>query len=244
MNKLLTSLFLLLSLHAFGQGDTVKLRRNTIKLDITSRWLYRQAFVLSYERVLNHRRSFAIIAGYQNLPETISLGNGITVTRDTRATGFKLGGEYRFYLAKENKYPAPRGVYLGPYVSLNNFHNEREITVDNGGTPGTAQLNSSINVLNMGVQLGYQFVFNDRWSVDLSFLGPALAYYSARLDLTGSNINPDEIASDILNDLINRFPGLGDLIDTGTVKANGTMDAWSAGLRYQIQVGYRFGKKK
>lgn len=243
MKKLLPFIALLLSLQAVGQGDTLGLRRNTIKVDFTSRWLYRQAYVISYERVLNPKRSFAIIAGYQNLPETRYLGNGINVTRDTRASGFKIGAEYRFYLARENKYPAPRGVYLGPYVSFNNFHNEREITVDVGGTPEVANLTAQFNVLNVGVQLGYQFVFNDRWTVDLSFLGPAMSYYSARLDLIGNLPDPDQITNDILKDLISRFPGLGDLLGSGTIASNGKLDAWAAGFRYQLQVGYRFGKK-
>lgn len=245
MKKLLPFLTLLLSMQAFGQSDTLGLRHNTIKLDFTSRWLYRKAYVISYERVLNPRRSFAIIAGYQNLPETGNLGNGINVLRDTRASGFKVGAEYRFYLAKENKYAAPRGVYLGPYLSFNNFHNEREITVNTGGTPENAILSAQINVLNMGVQLGYQFVFNDRWTIDLSFLGPAMSYYSASLDLSGNyTFDPDQIASDILDNLVDRFPGLGDLLGGGTLTSNGRLDAWAAGFRYQLQVGYRFGKHK
>lgn len=245
MRKLLTAFLLLLPLAAFPQ-DTTLTRLNTIKLDFTTRWLYRQAYVLSYERVINHKRSWGILAGFQNLPEVRVLGANINVTRDTRATGFKIGGEYRFYLAKENKFKAPRGVYLGPYLSFNNFHNERDITVDTGGsTPETAVLKSNINVLNIGVQLGYQFVFNDRWTVDLSFMGPAVANYRATMELTGNyTFDPDQISGEILEELINRFPGLGDLISGSTVTSDGRLDTWAAGFRYQLQVGYRFGKKK
>lgn len=245
MRKLLTAFLLLLPLAAFPQ-DTTLTRLNTIKLDFTTRWLYRQAYVLSYERVINHKRSWGILAGFQNLPEVRVLGANINVTRDTRATGFKIGGEYRFYLAKENKFKAPHGVYIGPYISFNNFHNERDITVDTGGpTPEMAILKSNINALNIGVQLGYQFVFNDRWIVDLSFMGPAVANYSATMELTGNyTFDPDQISGEILQDLIDRFPGLGDLISGSTVTSNGRLDTWAAGFRYQVQVGYRFGKKK
>lgn len=123
MKKLTLILALCYPLAGLAQSDTLALRRTTIKIDFTSRWLYREAYVLSYERVLSPKRTLGIIAGYQNLPEARSLGTGIQVTKDTRASGFKFGLEYRFYLAKENKFAAPRGVYIGPYLSFNNFHN-------------------------------------------------------------------------------------------------------------------------
>lgn len=243
MQKLILTMLLLSPLAASAQ-DTLSLRRNTVKLDITTRWLYRQAYVVSYERVVSPKQSWGVIVGFQQLPEARVLAPGVSLNRETRASGYKFGAEYRFYLAKENKYPAPHGVYLGPYVSFNSFRNEREITVDNGGSPEVANLHSEINVLNVGFQLGYQFVFNDRWTIDLSFMGPAVAKYNARLDLTGGTFDPDEIASDILEELINRFPALGEFISSGTATSNGRLDTWAAGFRYQVQVGYRFGKKK
>lgn len=228
------------------QAPETSLRRNTIKLDITSHWLYRDAAVVSYERVINNRRSWSVIAGYQRLPSQSFFGNSVNVKRDASASGLKLGAEYRFYLAKENKFAAPRGVYLGPYFSYNRFQNERNIEVTTSSGPETADLNSSFTVYNMGVQLGYQFVFNDRWTIDLSFMGPSLSFYQAKFDLTGSNFtfDPDEVSNEIVKDLITRFPGLGDLLSGNSLVSSGRLDAWAYGFRYQIQVGYRFGKKK
>ncbi len=242
MRSILLLTAILTSVNAIGQDS---LRRNTIKLDITTRWLYRQAYTLSYERTINPKRTWAVMAGYQLLPEAGTLGPGITAARSTTASGYKLGAEYRFYLAKENKYPAPHGVYLGPYVSFNSFANERNIQVDTGGTPENAILNSHISVLNVGIQLGYQFVFNDRWTIDLSFLGPAISNYRASLSLGGNyTFDPDDISNAIMEDLINKFPGLGDLLAGSTLSSGGKADAWAFGYRYQFQVGYRFGKKR
>lgn len=244
MNKLLVSLFLLLSLQAFGQSDTLKLRRNTIKLDITSHWLYRDAAVVSYERVINARRSWSVIAGYQRLPNQGFFGNSVNVTKDGAASGLKLGAEYRFYLAKENRFPAPRGVYLGPYFSYNRFRNERTIQFTSGTTPEIAEMTSTFSVYNVGIQLGYQFVFNDRWTIDLSFMGPSLSYYQAKFDMSGTyTFDPDDVTNEVLKDLIERYPGLSDLLAGNSVVSNGKMEAWAYGFRYQIQVGYRFGKK-
>ncbi len=227
------------------QSPEMSPRRNTIKLDITSHWLYRDAAVVSYERILNSRRSFSVIAGYQRLPNQGFFGNSVNVKKDASASGLKLGAEYRFYLAKENKFAAPHGVYLGPYFSYNRFQNERTIEVTSGTTPEIANINSRFSVYNMGVQLGYQFVFKDRWTIDLSFMGPSLSFYQARFDLTGNyTFDPDNVTNEILKDLITRFPGLGDLLSGNSIVSNGKLDAWAYGFRYQIQVGYRFGKKK
>ena len=240
------SAFVLCALGSLAQDQTpeTSLRLNTIKLDMTSHWLYRDAVVMSYERIINHRRSWAVIAGYQRLPNQAFFGPIINVKRDQAASGLKFGAEYRFYLAKENKYSAPRGVYLGPYFSYHRFQNERTIEVMSGTTPETAELNSKFNIYNVGIQLGYQFVFNDRWTVDLSFMGPSFSFYQAKFDLEGTyTFDPDAIANEIIKDLINRFPGLGDLLSGSSLVSSGRLDAWAYGFRYQIQVGYRFGKK-
>jgi hypothetical protein len=200
---------------------------------------------LSYERVINARRSWSVIFGYQRLPNQGVFSSSVVVQKDSYASGLKLGAEYRFYLAKENKFAAPHGVYIGPYFSYNRFRNERTIEVTSGTVPETADLTSSFSVYNLGVQLGYQFVFNDRWIIDLSFMGPSFSYYQAKFDLSGNyTFDPDNVTNEILKSLIENYPGLSDLLAGNTVASNGQLDAWAYGFRYQLLVGYRFGKKK
>jgi len=228
--------------------QTTPLRRNTIKLDLTSNLLFRNALNFSYERVRRPNQAYAITLGYQEFPKVTSIGNGIETTDDSKKrTGFKVGGEYRFYLKKENKFQAPHGVYIGPYASYLNFNNERDlrITADDG-TITDAFFKSNINVLNIGVQAGYQFVINDRWSIDLAFIGPSISRYSAKFRLD-SNLDIDdeyEYQNEILQALVDRFPLLDDLIKDKEVNQNGKMDTWSFGYRYQVLIGYRFGHKK
>jgi len=220
-------------------------RKNTIKLDVTSHWLYRNAVILSYERVTKPNQSFSITAGYQEFPRASSLGSGIAVKDDRKRNGTKFGGEYRFYLRKENKYLAPRGVYIGPYFTYHGFSNERTIEVDNNGTPEQVILNSNLKIFNVGVQLGYQFVINNRWAIDLVFVGPSISHYGYKADLSGNyTFNKDDIQNEIILDLIDRFPLLDDLISNEEATAKGRLDVWSYGYRYQLQVGYHFGRKK
>ena len=104
----------------------------------------------------------------------------------------------------------------------------------------------NLSVLNVGFQAGYQFVINDRFTIDLTFIGPSMARYAAKFQLDG-NFTVDEeheYQNEILKALVDRFPGLDELIKNKEVDSNGKVDTWSFGYRYQILIGYRFGHKK
>lgn len=225
-------------------GDST-LRKNTIKLDLTSYWLYRNAVVFSYERVVKPYQSWGITLGYQEFPRLISIGSNITTVEDESARGLKFAGEYRFYLQKDNKYKAPRGVYLGPYLSVLNFKNTRQMEVTTGGVVESAIVDSKIDIINIGVQLGYQFVLNNRWTIDLVFIGPSVSNYRAKFELGGDYTgDPAEITNDIIEALIDQYPGFSELITDKEFTNSGKIDKWAYGYRYQFQIGYHFGRKK
>lgn len=225
-------------------GDSVR-RVNTLKADITSHWLYRNAVVFSYERVIKKNQSFAVTLGSQQFPTMATLGDSIDVTRERQAKGFKAGGEYRFYLMKENKFGPPHGVYLGPYVSYLNFNNTRDIAVNHEGTIENASMTTKLNVLNLGFQLGYQFLINNRWTIDIIFIGPSFSNYKLDMTLDGNyNFNTEDIENAAVKKFIDRFPMLKDLINNKDVSSKGTIDSWAYGYRYQFLVGYHFGRKK
>lgn len=240
-------LFLATSMPAKAQKGDTTLRRNTIKLDITSYWLYRNAIVFAYERVVKNKpyQTWGITAGIQQFPTVFGTIDNVNITRETSAAGIKLGGEYRFYLQKENKYRAPRGVYLGPYTSFHNYSNDRSIEVDNNGVMEYAELKTDLNILNIGVQLGYQFVLNNRWTIDLVFIGPSISNYSFKTSLDGNyTFDPDEITNEVVLKLIDKFPAFEELINEGDFTSKGKTSTWAYGYRYQFQIGYHFGKKK
>lgn len=234
---------------AFGQKSDSSHRLNVIRLDLTSNFLYSEAFILSYERVVKPHQSFVVTAGSEKFPSIRSFGDHVKVKDDRKKAGVKVGIEYRFYLKKENKHHAPRGVYLGPYVSYHNFRNDRLLTYmddDPNQPPIEATFDARLNVLNVGAQLGYQFVLGNRWAIDLMFIGPSVSRYSAKLNLDGnlSDIQLDEAQKEIVDKLVGRFPLLGDVLTEESVTLKGSNSAWSAGWRYQFQVGYHFGRKR
>jgi hypothetical protein len=251
-DKVIQKIVLLFSFFILSQSliaqDMSGIRKNTIKLDLTSNIIFRNSYNFTYERVTRPDQTFCVTVGYQQFPKFLSLGSGIETTDDSKKrTGFKIGGEYRFYLKKENKYQAPHGVYIGPYISYLNFHNERDlrITADDGSQID-AFFKSNINILNIGFQAGYQFVINDRFTIDLTFIGPSVSRYGADFQLDG-NFDVDEeheYQNEILVALIDRFPLLDDLIKDKEVDTSGKTSTWGYGYRYQIAFGYRFGHKK
>lgn len=226
--------------------DTTQ-RKNIIKIDLTSHWLYRNALTFSYERVAkNHPyQTWGITAGVQHFPSIGGNFGGVNVNRDYNASGLKLGGEYRFYLQKENKYKAPRGVYIGPYTTFHNYSNKRSIEVDNNGTLENAILKTDLNVFNIGFQLGYQFVLNNRWTIDMVFVGPSISNYKLKANLDGDfSFDPDEITNEVILALMDKYPGFSDLINDGDLVSQGKVNKWAYGYRYQLQIGYHFGRKK
>ncbi|MEJ1238730.1 DUF3575 domain-containing protein [Chryseolinea sp. T2] len=240
VNLLLVSQFL------FAQ-EALESRDNTVKLDLTSQILFNKSLAVSYERYIKSRQTAGITVGYHTFPSLRSIGNGVEVKDEKSSSGYVVGAEYRFYLGKENRYAAPRGVYIGPYFAYHNFKNNRDIALTNeDGTVSEALLKTKVGVLNIGVELGYQFIINQRWSIDLVFIGPSISKYKIDMDLNG-NIDPAKLPEkqqEILQTLADRFPFVKDLLEDQNVSATGRADTWSFGYRYQLQVGYHFGRKK
>lgn len=249
--KIVCLLIVILSGHkvsAQGNNDSLS-RRNTIKYHFISTALYvDESFVLSYERITKPNQSFAIMAGLVQFPLSSNLGSIVNVTSDGSKGGFMIGGEYRFYLKKENKYSAPHGVFIGPYTNMYRFGNDRTLTVTptDGSPPKEAMLTSNINVINIGFQMGYQFVLNNRWTIDMVFIGPSLSQYHLKARLNGDfDIDEEDlIGREILLGLLDRFPLLKELLDDEEIDLHGSNNKWAPGFRYQLNLGYRFGGGK
>ena len=221
--------------------DSVQ-RRNTIKYNLLSNWVFPNSGALSYERVTKANESWSVMVGLLTFPKLGSFNSGARVTDEKHRSGFVVGGEYRFYLKKENKHLAPHGVFIGPYTNLFYFKNERTITSADGMSQ--AILNSKLSAFNIGFQVGYQFVIRNRWTIDLVFLGPSVARYGLSLDLSGDYDADELLANEIVAALADRFPLVKDLISDQSVDLNGTKNIWSGGFRYQLNVGYHFGRTK
>ncbi len=246
MKSTLLVIFLGLTQVSLGQkNDSLPARRNTIKFHLVTSMLYAKSGAVSFERVVKSNQTFSIMAGYVQFPLLGSLGDSISSSSTNRKnTGFVVGGEYRYYMKKENKFAAPHGVYWGPFVNYFFFHNQQELTyTPSSGIVNTAGLKTDINVLNIGVQLGYQFLLNDRWTIDMVVFGPSLSYYSLDTEVSGT-IDESILSSKLAQALADRFPLVKDLMEDQKANVHGHTGTWNKGFRYQLNVGYHFGRKK
>ena len=110
-------------------------------------------------------------------------------------------------------------------------------TLDSAGA-----VKGNFNIFNVGVELGYQFVFWKRLALDFVLIGPAISYYTGGVDISG-NINLDqlqEINADLYNKLKEKYPLIGDFVVNKSFKQNGKLDLFSVGFRYLLQIGFHF----
>lgn len=227
----------------YGQNaDSLPEYKNNIRLNISAPVLYGSSIVPSYERVLNKKQSISIEAGIISTPDfdTITFER-LGIQNQKEKMGFKAAIDYRFFLQNENKYPAPRGIYIGPFVSYYQFNTKAKYTfTDQDLISYYGDLDSRLQLYQGGFQLGYQFIVWKRMSIDLILLGPALTYYNVTLDLTGDLSSDSELLQDILDALVDLYPNVSELVNTGTISSSGRADFFAAGFRYSIHVGFLF----
>lgn len=245
--SLFSFFFGLVLMQAIAQkSDSIKKekrRNNIIKLNLSSGLIYSIPLV-EYERIVKKNQSFAIQAGVVSLPfGSDNNSTNVQFQSSVNKSGFTVALDYRFYLPKENKDPAPHGLYLGPYLSYYHFMNENNMKVmDTNGSLVPLVLNSRLDISNIGFQVGYQFLLGKRWTVDCIVFGPSLTNYSVKMDLNGdlSNINTSEAFQQIVEKLASKFPFVESLVNNQVAEFKGHSNAWSAGFRYSLHIGYRF----
>jgi hypothetical protein len=152
-------------------------------------------YSLSYERQTFNNQSAQIRIGYfQPLLSPFISENTMTPSeytfKDSKGS-LQSSIEYRFYTGD-----APlHGFYLGPYLRYYgiraNYTDEVRSTLFN--------VEGSVNTLGLGVQLGYQFLINEKFSVDIGFFGAGIDKNSVKLiyTTTATNFNYNSIVDDV-----------------------------------------------
>jgi hypothetical protein len=245
----------------FGQVDTVspvlvqadpvkeKKFKNTIRFNITNPLIFGdRSLVLGYERVLSHRRSFSVNLGQSELP-TFDLFNPDSddpeakLTKNSTGRGFNTTADYRFYLTPENKYDAPHGVYLAPYVAFASMGRKNTWSLNTTNFNGEVVTDFNLSFIAIGGELGYQFILWKRVALDFILIGPSVASYKLKAKLDTEGITPDDeslLFQKISEALEERFPGYTFVFDDAEFVKTGTSDLIGPSFRYVIHVGFRF----
>ena len=231
-----------------AQDTTTALKeyRNTVRFNVTNPLLFGgRSLIFGYERVLNNRRTFSVNVGQAGLPTFKFLSaDSIQAKSSLGEKGYHVSGDYRFYLSKENKYAAPRGVYIGPYFSYNYFERENgwALKSTNGGTAQDVVTTTSLTVAGIGFELGYQFIFWNRVSLDMILIGPGIASYNLEASI-GANLSEADRQKffEKLNEALeDKFPGYNTVIDNGEFQRKGSTSKTDFGYRYMVMIGFRF----
>lgn len=226
-----------------GQEDSVKNYKNTIRFNITNPMLFSWKFnVIGYERVIKDYQTISVNIGRTGFGTLIFNSDSLELIDQTNDKGFNFSVDYRFYLQKENKYSAPRGVYVGPYYAYNFFSRDIIWGLNTDTYDGEVQMGTDINAHFLGVQLGYQFIFWDRLTVDMILMGPSLWHFNLKSTFnTDLPIEDETMLIEQLNGMLqDKFPG-SDFIITGEgLEATKNTSTSTMGFRYMINIGFRF----
>ncbi len=221
-------------------------RKNIVRYNLSGGLLFGidKYVVFGYERVIKPHQSLSLNVGRAALPKLVSINtDSFSVSKDLKNTGFNISLDYRFYLAKENKYVAPHGLYIGPYIAYNNFKRDNNWTFKKG----TAQAKevstaTDINIFTVGGELGYQFILWKRLALDLVLIGPGLSRYDLSGKIDGELTEEQkEKLRDVMTQVISqKFPGMNYVFADKSFDANGTLNTTSIGFRYMVHIGFVF----
>jgi hypothetical protein len=261
MEKILLTLLFLPSIILAQYSETPKIEnektlskltdyKNTIRWNLTPMVLMgRRNVNIGYERILTDNSSASINVGYLEIPEVFNASDNIVyVEGDKRRGGFSIFADYKRYISNRNKRKAPEGIYWGGFAGVYNqkFNSHYLADYEEDGTHfhGEADLKATVNNYNIGMQLGYQFVFFDRLTVDLILVGPALSIYTGKLhgEFEG-NLDTSKEFQKLVEQIYKIIPWLEDSVDQGKLDVKGTSSSFSVfggNFRYVLQVGYRF----
>lgn len=232
-----------------GKNDTLfkapePFHRNVIKWNLTP-WLLWSSknITLSYERILGPRQSVTMALGYLEFPsllkDTIA---GLVSIHSRQKQGINVAVEYRFYLTKRNRRPAPDGLYLAPYASFYGYSFKNGIDILKTNVDSSGFIKGRFYCINLGVELGYQFVFWKRVTLDLVLFGPSSSYYAGDLTVS-AGLNPDDIKNidqEVVDKIKEKYPFVRSLFTSHTFVQKGKLDLFSLGFRYMIQIGFHF----
>jgi hypothetical protein len=229
------------------EKDSVKVYKdlkNTVRINLTNPMIFGDKFnVLGYERVIKDYQTISIGIGRFSFPKFSLIDNdSVRMDRSHNDKGFNFSLDYRFYLQKENLHKAPRGVYIGPFYSYNYFSRENQWKLNTTNFKADVETRMIMNMHAIGFQLGYQFIFWNRVTLDMILVGPAMWFFNLKTDVS-STLSPDdeELLFEKLNDALHeKFPNSTMVIDGGSYKKKGSTTTKTFGYRYMFNIGFRF----
>jgi hypothetical protein len=226
--------------------SSVRNYKNVVRYNLSGALLFGldKYVIFGYERVLWKRQSVSINFGKVSLPKLITIDtDSFSLTKDVKNKGTNFSIDWRFYLAKENKYLAPHGLYIGPFYSFNGYKRTNDFSFRRSS--GIEQVGTSdvrFNIHTIGGELGYQFILWKRISLDMVLIGPGISsyYLTAKFDGNLNEEDRGQLRDAVQQIITQKFPGMNYVLGDKELNANGILKTWDLGFRYMIHIGYIF----
>lgn len=241
--KSILTIFLFLPIALLGQG-----RKNTLRYNVSNPLILGvDNIIIGYEHIVKPYQSFVVNFGVNHLP-SLNLKSfskdqtTINLTKTKDNPGYHFSMEYRLYLPTENKFKAPRGIYVGPYYSFNSFSKNNYWFVQSPQYNGDLITDIDLKIHTIGVEMGYQFVLSDRIAADIIFLGPGLGNFDINAKINGYiNAGDKKSIYDNVQSLIaEKIPGYNFAINPQEIDSQEHINVNRLNYRFMVNVGYRF----
>ncbi|MCU0442013.1 MAG: hypothetical protein MUE96_06420 [Bacteroidia bacterium] len=199
---------------------------------------------VGYERVLWRNQSASVNIGYFTIPDILGNSIGAVKINKSNSRGMIASFDYRFYLKRLNTRPAPNGIYIGPYYSLYRHRSNTDFVYFEPTQllQYDAALATTFNFHNIGFQLGYQFIFGKRITLDMVLFGPSVSWYNVQLDLE-SNLSPNQanqLYEKYYDQFFSKYPIFDQLFQNATFTKTNSANGILPNFRYLFQFGYHF----
>jgi len=155
-------------LPALLAAGVAQAQTNVLKVDIFQPIV--NTLALSFEHKLSPSSSFQIgLAGTFSYKEE---GGGFSYNNSgsPQTSGFAITPEYRYYLSERRE--AMEGFYAAPYARYQYLSQKGSYTNVAGYTQA---YNASLNSFGLGLIIGRQWIFKQRFSLD-AYIGPGYTF--------------------------------------------------------------------
>ena len=224
---------------ARAQDSIVPDYKNIVKVN-TAALLFSNVSLL-YERKLNEHWTVLAGTGYRwggSVPKVLGLGDVIVSSETNGITGFSITPELRYYFNFCECGGSPSGLYAGLYGRFTKYYGSLTFNVWNGSEYYDALVTSNLRELGGGLQLGYQFIFKQRFTVDFMFAGPRLSTYKLKADLESDDL--EALVSAIEEGINERRAAIG--MDPISIDPSAELETnfGFKNFRYAIGIGFLF----
>lgn len=224
---------------ASAQAKAPDAYKNSVKINLAAMVLNNVSVL--YERNLNEHWSLQAGAGYRwggDIPKVFGLGDLVLTGRSQGIRGFSITPEVRYYFNLCDCGKPNTGLYAGLYGRFTRLYGDMDLHFWSESAYVDVATIGSLREMGAGVQIGYQFVIKERFTVDLMFAGPRVSTNKIKFSIESDYL--DEVLPLIEEEINEKLEWLG--MDPITIDPSADLEAKFNFhyFRYAIGFGIRF----